>query len=273
MQAYSCQTETGDHVSSLAKALKNNELVLHYQPRIDCSSGAVCVFEALVRWERAGVGLLYPQAFMQAATEHALNYLIDLWVFERSCRDLKWLRTQFGGQIKIAINISSHSCESVYISQRIIDICEACNLSMTDFIFEIVIDHGKYEPHKVSAFCETLISQGAGICVDESRASSSPLINLERLPTQYLKIDRFLVENIGKTERCDTIIRHCIKLSRTLNITAFAVGVESEHQYAFLKHEGCIQIQGYHISRPGDCHNLLKNKANLEPQYRTALYQ
>lgn len=244
---------------SLVDALKNSELCLFYQPRIDVVSSRATILESLVRWQRPNVGLLYPELFVAMAEKHSLNYQLDLWVFERCCQDLVWMRDCVDEDIKVAVNLSILSCESVYVSQKIIDVCASYGLLLSDFIFELADSAKTYDVRKVKAFCETLINLGAHVCLNDFGSGKVPLINLEYLPIQSLKIDRSLIANIGVSQQYDAIIRHILNLAHELDIISIAIGVENANQYGFLKQLDCKQIQGFYTGKPIPCEHLTRN--------------
>ncbi len=252
-------TDDKDFKDSLTGALRNNELCLYYQPRVDVVSSRATTLEALLRWQRPNVGLLYPELFISMAEKHSLNYQLDLWVFERCCQDLVWMRDCIDESINVAVNLSVLSCESVYVSQKIIDICSSYGLLLSDFIFELADSAQAYDIRKVKAFCETLTNLGAHICLNDFGSGKIALINLEYLPLQSLKIDRSLIANIGLSKKCDVIIRHLLNLAHELDISSIGVGVEYASQYGFLKQLDCKQIQGFYTGKPMQCEHLTHN--------------
>jgi predicted signal transduction protein with EAL and GGDEF domain len=118
-------------LKNLSNAISQNELCLHYQPRYKCLTGQATVLEALVRWQRPDVGLLYPETFIAAAETHGLIYSLDIWVFEQCCKDLVWFHEHLDSSIKLAVNISVLSSESVYFSQKLIELCKQYQLSLS----------------------------------------------------------------------------------------------------------------------------------------------
>jgi len=96
----------GRFLTALNQAIQNGELRLHYQPRFSSETRATTMLEALVRWQRPQVGLLFPEVFLPPAEEHGLIFSLDLWVFEQCCIDLLWLRKHINGSLKIAVNVS-----------------------------------------------------------------------------------------------------------------------------------------------------------------------
>jgi len=237
-------------LKNLSNAISQNELCLHYQPRYKCLTGQATVLEALVRWQRPDVGLLYPETFIAAAETHGLIYSLDIWVFEQCCKDLVWFHEHLDSSIKLAVNISVLSSESVYFSQKLIELCKQYQLSLADFVIEITVSTHAHDIRKVKAFCATLANFGAEFCLDDFGTGQSPLVNLFELPVDSLVIDRTLVQNLIQSQRSETIIKHMVSLATELGIKTIAQGVEHADEYELLKSIGCHQIQGHYLSRP-----------------------
>ncbi len=243
-------------ISSIATAIQRHELCLHYQPRFDLDDRSATTLEALVRWQRPTIGLLYPETFIKLAEDNALIFQLDLWVFEQCCHDLVWLRDNLNEDIKIAVNFSILSCESVYFCQKIIDLCSQYGLLFSDFIIEITASTNSTDIRKLKSFCETLTNYGASFCLDDFGVGLSPLITLEHLPVHSIKIDRALVANIGISRRSEAIIKHLVPLAHDLGIEVIGEGIEDVVHMDHLRELECEQIQGFYLGRPTDINRL-----------------
>ena len=171
-------------------------------------------------------------------------------MFEQCCKDLVWFREHLDSSIKLAVNISVLSSESVYFSQKLIELCKKYQLSLADFIIEITVSTHVHDIRKVKAFCTTLGNFGAEFCLDDFGTGQSPLINLFELPVSNIIIDRLLVNNLIASPRSETIIKHLISLATELGIKTVAEGVEHADEYQLLSEIGCDQIQGHYMSHP-----------------------
>ncbi len=247
-----------DFLRNLANAINRDELCLHYQPRYKLLTGKAEILEALVRWQRPGVGLLYPETFIPAAEAHGLIYSLDIWVFEQCCKDLVWLREHLDSTIRLAVNISVLSSESMYFSQKLIELCNQYQLSLSDFLIEITVSTHSHDIRKAKAFCTTLTDLGAEICLDDFGSGQSPLINLFELPVSSIIIDRTLIHNLVQSQRSEIIIKHLISLASDLGIKTVAECIEHVDEYRLLKELGCDQIQGYFM-----CHPMSGDKLTL----------
>ena len=243
-------SEQQSFLKNLSGAIANNELCLHYQPRYDLLTGKSTLLEALARWQRPEVGLLYPETFISAAEQHGLIFQLDLWVFEQCCKDLVWFRENLDESIRLSVNISALSCESVYFSQKLIELCKKHQIALSDFVLEITVSTHMHDIRKVKAFCETLGNFGAQFCLDDFGTGQSPLLNLYELPIDNVIIDRVFIESIAQSERSESIIRHLVALAKDLGIKTVAECVEKQYQYKFLSEICCDQIQGHLMQRP-----------------------
>ena len=237
-------------VSNLRHAICNEELRLHYQPRYDAVSARANVLESLVRWRRPGIGLFYPEVFISSAEDHGLIFSLDLWVFERSCIDLKHMQGAINPNLKIAVNVSALSCESIYYTQKVIEISEKHGVLLSDFEFEITETTHMRDIRKVLVFCETLKNYGVEFSMDNVGSGQSPLTALSMLPISTVTIDQSFVHGIGNSKRCEIIICSLINMVRELGMQAIAKGIENSEQYWFMREAGCNQQQGFLLGRP-----------------------
>ena len=246
----SSESQQNTFISNLRYAIDNDELSLHYQPRFHAISGKADILEALVRWHRPGIGRYYPGVFIPDAEENGLIFSLDLWVFERCCKDLKRLQRTINPHTKIAINLSGLTCESIYYAHKIIEISKNHGVFLSDFEFEITEHTHVRDIRKVISFCETLKSYGAEFSLDDFGSGQSPLVNLNLLPANTVKIDHCFIHGIGNSKRSEIIIRSLVNMVKELNMQVVAEGIESNEQYWFMRDTGCDQLQGFLLCRP-----------------------
>ena len=260
-------TEPDNHNPSLSEdrflrnlltAIKTDELRLHYQPRYHCESGEARLFETLVRWQRPGVGLLYPEMFLPLAEKNDLMFNISLWVFNQACDDLIWMRKHIHPHCRLSINLSLQECESLYHAQKLYEICTDKGLELADFEFEITENNCPRDPRKIKTFCDTLSRLGASLSLDDFGARYSPLNHIYTLPVSAIKIDKSFVKNICEDYTLHILVSNLINLAKDLNITTVAEGVEDAQQAATLIDMGCDELQGYYICKPASL-RLLQN--------------
>jgi len=243
-------------------AIENNELSVEYQPRYHASSGHIANFEALVRWHRDGE-TIYPDQFIAEAVKHGLIFNLDTWVFERCCTDLIQLRRDVDSKIKMVINVTPLECESLHYTQKLLSICEANGLLLSDFEFEITEIARTSDIRKIRAFCDTVIERGAAIGLDDFGMCFSPLSNLCELPVNYIKIDKNFTNKMGYGGRSEILIHHLIGLAHEMKIQVVAEGVEHAHQRDRLITMGCDQVQGYFMCKPLPPERITKQLHNM----------
>ncbi len=236
---------------SLLKGIKTGELRLHYQPRYHCASGHLTIFETLVRWQRPGVGLLYPEMFLPLAEKNDLMFNISLWVFNQACDDLIWMRQHINPHSRLSINLSLQECESLYHAQKLYEICTDKGLEPADFEFEITENNCPRDPRKIKTFCDTLSRLGASFSLDDFGTRYSPLDHICTLPVSTIKIDKSFVKNICEDYTMHILVSNLINLAKDLNVTTVAEGVEDAQQAKMLTEMGCDELQGYYIGKPG----------------------
>ena len=249
-------SEDSKFVTALRKAIANDELLIHYQPRYNISSCRTTIVEALVRWQKEGKSILLPENFLQKAIDTGLIYELDLWVFEQCCKDLPILQNKLDEKVKIAVNITPIECTSLYHSQKIIDICRSYELSLSDFEFEITENSRMDNIQRIQSFCNTFIELGASFSLDDFGTCYSPLQSLCELPASYIKLDKCFIEKLDDTHRNRILVTHLIQLAHEMEIKVVAEGIETKKQKETLIEMGCDQLQGYFLCRPLNLHSI-----------------
>jgi diguanylate cyclase len=239
----------------LRRALENNELEIHYQPKFDRRDRPIGL-EALLRWRHPTLGLITPQKFIPIAEESGLIVPIGEWVLRESCRHSRMWQVAGSPPIKIAVNVS------------------ALQFLRTDFVYTVsrCLTENNLQPQWLEIeITETLLMQNAGevasrlaqiramgvtIAIDDFGTGYSSLAYLQRLPIDTLKIDRSFVSDIGTDQsRGNAIINAIVGLGRNLNMTVVAEGVETMEQRDALLRAGCDAFQGFLYGMPADSGN------------------
>ncbi len=232
----------------LFTALREQQFVLHFQPKVDLETGAVVGAEALVRWQHPERGLLAPIEFLQLAEDRGLIVPLTEWILEEACRQ----RQQWRGVVegRMAVNLSA-----LHFSEG--DVVESVTAALT----KTALDHQLLEvevteiallqnPGLVAASLQSLRDLGVGAVVDDFGTGYSSMSSLHRFPIDAIKIDRRFVHGFGSDDEASKVVRAVIFLSRKLNLGVVAEGVENEKQLQLLKAEGCSAVQGNYFSPP-----------------------
>jgi diguanylate cyclase (GGDEF)-like protein/PAS domain S-box-containing protein len=233
----------------LHTALLNEEFLLHYQPKIDLRTGQVIGMEALLRWQHPQRGLLTPSEFLSVAHDGGVMRDITHWVITESCRQLQeWLDGELEPG-RIAINIDSHTLNSVDAYDQIGRTVEVSGVSPHRVELEIP-ESGLLEKRFDDEFWRLLAEMGFELSIDDFGIGESSLLRLKHLPVTTLKIDKSFVCDIGSDEDDRAIIRTAVAMGRSLGVRVLAEGVEQESQLTFLCKVGCDEAQGHLFSTP-----------------------
>jgi diguanylate cyclase (GGDEF)-like protein/PAS domain S-box-containing protein len=237
-------------LNDLRAGIPRDELVLHYQPKIDLTAEQrVTGFEALVRWEHPTRGLLMPADFMPEAERSDLIEPLTTWVLNEALRQQRAWKDA-GIDLTMAVNISARSLtrrtDLPETIARLTDLWgtapETLTLELTE---NAMIDA------EVARSLELLHVMGERLAIDDFGTGHSSLVYLQRLTVHEIKIDRSFVMNLATAEADATIVRSTIDLAHNLGLTVVAEGVEDVAAMEMLVAYGCDGAQGFLISKPG----------------------
>lgn len=236
--------------SELRSAVANGELLLHYQPQVDLVSHAIVGLEALVRWDRPGIGLVPPDEFIPLAEKMGIIGEIGQWVLEEACRRTMKLRAQGMRLPHVAVNLSVQQIDRDTLTPLVSRVLEQTGLDPESLELEITESIIMREPERATAALADFRRMGIRVAIDDFGTGYSSLSYLKNLPIDILKIDRSFVSNIGNDASSEAITRSIIGLARSLRLQTIAEGIEQEQQADFLRAEGCMVGQGYRFSAP-----------------------
>jgi diguanylate cyclase (GGDEF)-like protein/PAS domain S-box-containing protein len=238
-------------VAALRDAIGQDQLVLHYQPKLDLRRGHCGVqgVEALVRWRHPREGLILPDEFIGLAEQHGLIDELTRWVLEtalRQCRD--WARG--GRMLDVAVNVSMRSLTSHNLPRLVRGLLRQYGVPPTSLVLEITESAFMANPDQTLIVLRALASQGVRLSIDDFGTGYSSLAYLRRLPVSELKIDRSFITGLTATARDRALVETIIALGQKLHLAVVAEGVEDQDTLTLLGNLGCSYAQGYHISRP-----------------------
>ena len=236
--------------ADLRHALLRDEFELHYQPRIDLTTGQVSSMEALVRWRHPSNGLVPPAHFIPLAEETGLIVPLGLCVLRAACQQMQAWITEGKFVRRVAVNLSARQFRQPDLIAAIEAILRETSLDGSHLELEITEGVAMQDPASTRASLKMLTALGVTISIDDFGTGYSSLAYLKRFPIQYLKIDRSFVRGIPEDHDDCSIVRSIIALGKSLNLSLIAEGVETEDQCAFLRAEGCDEAQGYFFCRP-----------------------
>ncbi len=232
---------------ALRKAIAAEGLQVHYQPVINLSTNQVEEFEALLRWPDSMRGLISPEVFIPLAEETGLINEISSWVLKQACRDA----ATWPSHIRVAVNISPLQFRTRTLVLNVISALEASGLSPDRLELEITEGVLLHDTQSTLQILKQLQGLGVHIAMDDFGTGYSSLSYLRKFNFNKVKIDRSFVKSLDSSKDSRAIIRAVSGLCSTLGIDVTAEGVETESQLHTLREEGCTQVQGYLLGRPG----------------------
>jgi len=246
--------------SHLHKAIERNELVLHYQPKVDVRAAKMVGAEALMRWQRGSV-LVPPGDFIPLAEETGLIVPLSEWAVREAARQAKIWQQNFGFADSIAVNLPSRLFERSDLVENIHQSVSAYGVPHKAILLEITENNLMKDLHNVSLSLHRLNEIGVEISIDDFGTGYSSLAYLTTLPISELKIDRSFVRDLGITPQSSAVVSAVIALARSLGLRVIAEGVENLRQMDVLHRLGCSVMQGFLFARalpPDDLETWLK---------------
>ncbi|WP_040572190.1 EAL domain-containing protein [Shewanella benthica] len=238
--------------ASLHDALKNNEFVLHYQPKLDINTGKVVACEALIRWQKDG-RLISPMSFIPVAEETGIIIPIGRWVIEQACKTIKEWQKKYNFALPIAVNVASQQFEDPSLVPDIKQLSLRYQIRPELLEIEITETSLMNDIEKAIVKLEQLKSAGFGIAVDDFGTGYSSLSYLRHLPITTMKIDRCFVTDLPQESAIASTI---LMLGKQLKLNIVAEGIENQEQLDWLKANDCQMGQGFFFSKPLSQHDF-----------------
>lgn len=236
---------------ALRKGIDDGELVLHLQPTADSTTGQTVGAEALVRWNRPGIGLVLPDDFIPVAERSSLIIDVGRWVLREACGLIaEWKRRDPACELRIAVNVSGrHLVEADLLT----DLDTAISVTGADprcLEIELTESHLLDDISRVSTVLSEVRSRGIAVAVDDFGTGYSSMTYLQRLPLDAVKIDRSFVERATDEAFDSVVIESIVRLAGALGLEIVAEGIETEEQLAWLRGKAVHRMQGFLIARP-----------------------
>ena len=251
----------------LRKAIENEELVLHFQPKASLETGRIVGVEALARWQHPKRGFIPPSEFVPVAERTGLIKPMSTYVLARALRQCaKW--NAAGLDLHIAVNLTIPDLLDLELPDRIAALIEETGVRPSQLELEITETTILADPFRVRQVLHRLNEMGLRIAIDDFGTGYSSLAYLKRLPVQTIKIDRSFVTEMCADASDATIVRSTIDLGRNLGLDIVAEGVETQEVWDALRAQGCTLAQGYLIGKPmpaGELVVLLDEDDRLAP--------
>ncbi|MBU0909381.1 MAG: EAL domain-containing protein [Proteobacteria bacterium] len=243
-------------MGELRQAIDNDELLLHFQPKININSNIVSGVEALVRWQHPQHGFMPPDEFIPLAERTGLIKPLSIWVLKHAIEQaVKWHDAHL--KLGIAINLSPSTLLDTELPDVITGTLASCSLPPHYITFEITEGSIIKDPERALEILTRLDKMGIRISIDDFGTGYSSLAYLKRMPASEVKIDKSFVLDMLVDENDAAIVQATIDLAHNLGMKVVAEGVENKETAERLKELGCDILQGYYFSKPLAADNFL----------------
>ena len=234
--------------NKLRLAFKNEEFVLHYQPKIDTETGKIASVEALIRWQSPDLGLVPPAEFIGLMEETGLILDVGEWVMRKASQDYRqWVDMGLKAP-RVAVNISQvqlrqrHFVDTVKRATLADAAPSGIDVEITESLMMDDVEDNIQKLHELRKI-------GVKVAIDDFGTGYSSLAYLTKLPVEFLKIDRSFISTMFKDANGMAIVSAVISLAHSLQLKVIAEGVEDDEQAKILRLLRCDMMQGYLFSR------------------------
>lgn len=240
-----------DMQAALRAAIVRQQFVLRYQPIVDARANRIRGFEALLYWNRPGMGVVGPSSFIGLAEESRLIESIGAWVVDEACRQLAAWKHVGLPAFYIGINVSGMQLRVGGAFQEVLaGAMRKHGVGSEDLMLEITERHLVQDVKGGLPLLEALTASGLRVSIDDFGTGYSNLESLKNLTVDQIKIDRAFVRNLMTESGDRAIVRSIIALGRSLGLQVVAEGVETAEQMQMLREFGCDLLQGFLYARP-----------------------
>ncbi len=236
--------------SELVGALERRELLLFYQPQVNLITGRITGVESLLRWQHPNKGMILPNRFIPAAEETGLILSIGRWVLETACAQAKIWQGASLFPIRVAVNLSARQFKQENLPEMVTSILRATGVDPNLLVLELTETSLMDDVDATIRMLQDLKEMGVEISIDDFGTGYSSLNYLKRFPLDSLKIDQSFIQNVVDDPHDAAIATAIIAMAQSLQLKVIAEGVETQEQLAFLRKQGCQNVQGYLFSRP-----------------------
>lgn len=236
-------------LGELRSAMENQQLLLHYQPKIDLTTNRAVGVEALLRWKHPQHGLIPPGEFIPIAEQSDLIHNLTYWVMDEALLQCHVWR-QMGYTLNVALNLSPRNLHNPGFPIKVGGLLAKWAVPASGITLEITENAIMIDPERALKILLRLNHMGVNLSIDDFGTGYSSLLYLKRLPVSQIKVDRSFVMDMTHDNDDAIIVQSTIDLGHNMNCQVVAEGVENKETLERLRRMGCDQIQGYYLSRP-----------------------
>jgi diguanylate cyclase (GGDEF)-like protein/PAS domain S-box-containing protein len=234
----------------LRQAIEQEQFLLNYQPIVRLDTQEIAGFEALVRWQHPTRGIVQPLTFISVAEENNLIIPLGRWVINKAAERVRDLRDKFGVNLTMTVNVSGKQLQDPNFVNEVAEALARSNAAPNSLILEITESVMMQNSEGTLQRLRELKSLGVRLAIDDFGTGYSSLSYLQQFPVDILKIDRSFVEKVNEGLSESAVARTIISLSKTLQLSTVAEGIENEAQMNKLLDLGCEFAQGYYFAKP-----------------------
>ncbi len=232
------------------KALKQGDMIVYYQPKVSLEDNSLCGCEALVRWVRDGL-IVPPMDFIPALEREGTICDLDMYVFEKVCKDIRRWLDHGMKPVRVSVNFSKLHFKDERFAEHILDIIHRQGIPSTYIEIELTEASGFESFDSFVEFSKIMRDNGIEVSIDDFGTGYSSLNVLKKLDVDIIKLDKSFIDTIRNEDVQDEIfIRNIVNMINEIGMRVVAEGVETDKQVEFLKMIGCAAVQGYYYDRP-----------------------
>jgi diguanylate cyclase (GGDEF)-like protein/PAS domain S-box-containing protein len=246
----------------LYKAMEQDQLFLHYQPKINLKTGKIVGVEALIRWEHPEWGLVPPGTFIPIAEETGLILPIGEWALNAACKQNN-IWQERGFKIVVSVNLSAIQFNQPNLVDTIETVLQKTGLE-PHFLEVEITESMTCDIESTILMLQHLKKIGVRISIDDFGTGYSSLSYLKYFPVDILKIDQSFVRKLHNNPNDETIVKAIISMAHNLNLKVVAEGIETKEQLVFLQHHLCDEGQGFFLSKPLLANDLEEKRSRIE---------
>ncbi len=236
-------------MAELREAIEQEQLLLHFQPKLEIKTGRIVGVEALVRWIHPRLGMLYPDQFILAAEHTGLIAPLTRWVLIEALTYSEKLRKQ-GVHLKVSVNLSARSLHDARLLHMINESLMITGASPAQLMLEVTESAIVLDPNRAEETLLALSYLGFSLSIDDFGTGYTSLASIKRLPINEIKIDKSFITNMLIDNKEALIVHSVIDLGHNLGLKVVAEGIESQELLETLTTLGCDEIQGYFVCEP-----------------------
>lgn len=237
-------------IGDLRRAIESeDQLSLHFQPRIAFKTGRCVSAEALIRWNHPSEGSISPSEFIPLAEATALITPLTDWVLDRSARHAALL-ADLGYEFPISVNVSPKNLAEPDFVEKLVDALTRYQLDPRYLELEFTEGMLASDQRVVREQLDTICSMGIEVAIDDFGSGYSNMSYLTQIPARILKIDQAFVRPMLESDKSQRLVKAIIDMGHGLGYRVVAEGIETAEAFAMLAAWDCDEAQGYHISRP-----------------------